>query len=311
MAGIPRYYAAACQTDLPCPRDRSEIAGRVGHLLGMVDRAVVGYAPFFDVKLVVFPEFAHAAPIYETVEELRRPPGRPDPQRADRPLRPQGQGARRLHPDGHLPRSRSPVAGLGLQHDLPDRPRRAPVPISQGQSLAPLGGPREPARPARLRRAALPRGRDRDRQPRRGHLLRLALPGGDAGPGPGGRGGPDPRLGLHGPLGRDPADGLVDPLQSGRGPSRISRTSSRRTRGRAPRIIRRSPGRAGAWSSTSTAASSPRPTPAPARRSSSGPIDIAALRRAVAGGAGITMLSHLRTEAYSDLYARPIYRPGR
>lgn len=65
-----RYYAAACQTDLPCPRDRGEIAGRVAQLLAMVDRAVVGYGPFFDVRLVVFPEFAHAAPIYETVDEL-------------------------------------------------------------------------------------------------------------------------------------------------------------------------------------------------------------------------------------------------
>jgi predicted amidohydrolase len=65
-----RYYAACCQTDLPCPADRNELAGRVTTLLGMIDRAVVGYEPFFDVKLVVFPEFAHAAPIYETVEEL-------------------------------------------------------------------------------------------------------------------------------------------------------------------------------------------------------------------------------------------------
>lgn len=70
MTEIPRYYAAACQTDLPCPRDRDEIAGRVNTLLGMVDRAVIGYEPFFDVKLVVFPEFAHAVPIYETVAEL-------------------------------------------------------------------------------------------------------------------------------------------------------------------------------------------------------------------------------------------------
>ncbi|MGC8644377.1 MAG: nitrilase-related carbon-nitrogen hydrolase, partial [Isosphaeraceae bacterium] len=70
MSQISRYYAAACQTDLPCPRHRDELAGRVGYLLGMVDRAVLGYDPFFDVKLVVFPEFAHAAPIYETVEEL-------------------------------------------------------------------------------------------------------------------------------------------------------------------------------------------------------------------------------------------------
>jgi predicted amidohydrolase len=71
MPEPPRYYAAACQTDLPCPRDRGEIAGRVRKLLEMVDHAVVGYGPFFDVKLVVFPEFAHAAPIYETIEELR------------------------------------------------------------------------------------------------------------------------------------------------------------------------------------------------------------------------------------------------
>ena len=30
MTEIARYYAAACQTDLPCPRHRDEIAGRVG-----------------------------------------------------------------------------------------------------------------------------------------------------------------------------------------------------------------------------------------------------------------------------------------
>ena len=65
-----RYYAAACQTDLPCPRSRDELPGRVAALLAMVDQAVVGYAPFFDVKLLVFPEFAHAAPVYETAEEL-------------------------------------------------------------------------------------------------------------------------------------------------------------------------------------------------------------------------------------------------
>ena len=67
---MERYYAAACQTDLPCPRHRDEIAPRVGHLLDMVDRAVVGYEPFFDIRLVVFPEFAHTAPIYQTAAEL-------------------------------------------------------------------------------------------------------------------------------------------------------------------------------------------------------------------------------------------------
>ena len=65
-----RYHAAACQIDLPNPTRRREIAGRVTHMLSMVDMAVTGYEPFCDVRLVVFPEFAHAAPIYPTAEEL-------------------------------------------------------------------------------------------------------------------------------------------------------------------------------------------------------------------------------------------------
>jgi predicted amidohydrolase len=64
------YLAAACQTDLPCPSDRQGISVSVDHQLVMIERAVVGYAPFGDVRLVVFPEFSHAAPIYETAEEI-------------------------------------------------------------------------------------------------------------------------------------------------------------------------------------------------------------------------------------------------
>jgi predicted amidohydrolase len=41
-------------------------------MLAMVDGAVGGYRPFFPVRLVVFPEFAHAAPVYGTVSELRQ-----------------------------------------------------------------------------------------------------------------------------------------------------------------------------------------------------------------------------------------------
>ncbi|NQV32728.1 MAG: nitrilase [Phycisphaeraceae bacterium] len=70
MEPHPRYYAAACQTDFPNPKDRSEVPRRVTQLLEMIDHAVGGYKPFFDVKLVVFPEFAHSAPIYPTVDEL-------------------------------------------------------------------------------------------------------------------------------------------------------------------------------------------------------------------------------------------------
>jgi predicted amidohydrolase len=70
MTSPLRYLAAACQTDLPNPPSRSGIARNVSHMLAMIDRAVVGYAPFGTVRLVVFPEFAHAAPVYETVAEL-------------------------------------------------------------------------------------------------------------------------------------------------------------------------------------------------------------------------------------------------
>jgi predicted amidohydrolase len=67
---IDRYAAACCSIDLPNPMTRDAIAPRVKRMLEMVDFAVAGYAPFHDVKLVVFPEFAHAAPVYETVEAL-------------------------------------------------------------------------------------------------------------------------------------------------------------------------------------------------------------------------------------------------
>jgi predicted amidohydrolase len=70
MANDARYYAAACQTDLPNPKGRDDIARQVGHMLALIDRAVLGYAPFAPVRLLAFPEFGHAAPIYPTVGEL-------------------------------------------------------------------------------------------------------------------------------------------------------------------------------------------------------------------------------------------------
>ncbi len=68
----PRYLAAACQTDFPCATDRSEIGSRVDRMLQIIEQTVVGYGPFGAVKLLAFPEFAHAAPIYEDVGTLRR-----------------------------------------------------------------------------------------------------------------------------------------------------------------------------------------------------------------------------------------------
>jgi predicted amidohydrolase len=70
MSADVRYYAAACQTDLANPPSRAGIAGQVNRMIATIDRAVLGYAPFAPVRLLVFPEFGHAAPIYPTVEEL-------------------------------------------------------------------------------------------------------------------------------------------------------------------------------------------------------------------------------------------------
>lgn len=67
-----RYSAAACQVDFPNPARRDEITGHTDRMLAMARMAVEGYAPFLPVKLVVFPEFAHAAPVYPTAAELRQ-----------------------------------------------------------------------------------------------------------------------------------------------------------------------------------------------------------------------------------------------
>jgi formamidase len=70
MSDIIRYAAAACQTDLVNPPDRAQMRENTGRMLSMIDAAVAGSAPFLPVRLVVFPEFAHAAPIYPTLRKL-------------------------------------------------------------------------------------------------------------------------------------------------------------------------------------------------------------------------------------------------
>ncbi len=65
-----RYAAAACQTDLPNPIERRQMRANTERMLSMIDSAVAGAAPFLPVRLVVFPEFAHAAPVFATRQEL-------------------------------------------------------------------------------------------------------------------------------------------------------------------------------------------------------------------------------------------------
>ncbi len=65
-----RYSAAACQTALSNPVERRQMKANTDRILSMIDSAVAGSAPFLPVRLVVFPEFAHAAPVFSTAKEL-------------------------------------------------------------------------------------------------------------------------------------------------------------------------------------------------------------------------------------------------
>ena len=65
-----RYAVAACQVNNETPKNRKEIRKNTQRMLELMDQAVTGYAPFMDIRLLVFPEFGHAAPIYPTAREL-------------------------------------------------------------------------------------------------------------------------------------------------------------------------------------------------------------------------------------------------
>ncbi|MEC9341142.1 MAG: nitrilase-related carbon-nitrogen hydrolase [Pseudomonadota bacterium] len=66
------YYAAACQTDLPSPADRAGIAANTHRMCALAEQTIAGYEPFFDIRLLAFPEFAHSPPVYDSVKLLRR-----------------------------------------------------------------------------------------------------------------------------------------------------------------------------------------------------------------------------------------------
>lgn len=66
-----RFSAAAIQTDFVNPVDRREMRKNTDRILQLIDSAVIGAIPFLPVKLVVFPEFAHSAPVFEKLADLR------------------------------------------------------------------------------------------------------------------------------------------------------------------------------------------------------------------------------------------------
>jgi len=66
------FYAAACQTDFPSPQSRKEISARTHRMCQIIEQTVLGYEPFFDVRLLAFPEFSHAVPIHDSADKLLR-----------------------------------------------------------------------------------------------------------------------------------------------------------------------------------------------------------------------------------------------
>ena len=67
-----KYSAAAIQTNFSAPSQRSEMIRSTRRMLELIDQTVEGYSPFLRVRLLVFPEFAHAAPIYPSLQQLRK-----------------------------------------------------------------------------------------------------------------------------------------------------------------------------------------------------------------------------------------------
>ena len=61
---VIRYAAAACQTAMQNPLSRRDMCANTDRMLSMIDSALTGSAPFLPVRLLVFPEFAHAAPVF-------------------------------------------------------------------------------------------------------------------------------------------------------------------------------------------------------------------------------------------------------
>ena len=306
--GLIRYAAAACQTDFANPIDRAQMRVNTDRMLAMIDAAVGGSAPFLPVRLIVFPEFAHAAPVFATVAELIEKLAVPIPnEHTDR------LAAKAREHDVYV------QSGTMIEADprWPGVVFNTTCLIGPGGILAkyrkvnpwiPVRGPRQPARRARLRRAALSGGRHADRAARLRHLLRLAVPRGAAPAGRERRRGPDSRLGLHGSVGRHRADGLVD--ASSTAPRAIENMAYVVAANQGASLRHYPPY---SWPGGSQVVDFDgrllaEASPGPGERIVVAPIDLSALRHERATRRGHHMLGHLRTEAY-PVYRRHIYPP--
>ena len=272
-------------------------------MLQMVDAAVEGNAPFLPVRLVVFPEFAHAAPVYETVDELLDKLAVPIPnEHTDRlaakareqgvyiqsglflEVDPQWPGVVfnttcLIGPDGLLCRYRKVNPWLPWEvhaspHDLPgyDEPLFPVVETEIGRLGCAICY--DWLFPEAIRQLAA-NGAE--------VLIRVSA--------------------YMDPWGATPPMDWWTLVNRCRAVENMAYVVAA-NQGASLRTTRRSPGRAAAWSSTTTAGCSPRRDPGPGEKIVVGPIDIAALRHERETRRGHHMLAHLRTEAY-PVYAQP------
>ena len=265
----------------------------------MIDSAVAGAAPFLPVRLVVFPEFAHAAPVFPTVAELIEKLAIQIPNEHTERLQQKAkehdiyiQSGSMLEVDpkwpGHVFNTTCLIGPQGVLYKY--RKVNTWIPYEVHTSPHDLPDYDEPLLSGR-RHAYRPRLRD---------LLRLVVSRSDEAVGGEWRGGVDTRVGLHGSVGRNRADGVVDGGES------LSRTGEHCLCGS------RKPGResqalsallVARWKSGVDLTGDARGSiTGPGERIVVAPVDISALRHERATRRGHHMLAHLRTEAY------PVYQ---
>lgn len=67
-----QYNASAIQVSNRNPEDRTGMQENTVRMLELAEMAVAGSKPFLPVRFIVFPEFAHAAPVYKDAATLRK-----------------------------------------------------------------------------------------------------------------------------------------------------------------------------------------------------------------------------------------------
>ncbi len=66
------YYAAAIQTNFVSSSDPQQAIKNCDRMCELIEQTLIGYQPFFNVRLFVLPEFAHQVPVFNDAESLHK-----------------------------------------------------------------------------------------------------------------------------------------------------------------------------------------------------------------------------------------------